>query len=130
MPPAPWLHHISLSVTDLDRSAAWYRRALDLGETARRDGPTWRKILLRSGSFVLSLTAHEGTAAEGSFDETTVGLDHVAIGCRDRSELDAWIAHLEAVDVPHAPITEAPHAHLVTCRDPDGTPVEFYWPVP
>ncbi len=56
-----------------------------------------------------------------------VGVDHIGFGCRSRAELDAWIAHLETQGVTRSEVTETPRAHLVTCRDPDGIPLEFYW---
>lgn len=129
MPPDAWLHHVALTVSDLDRSTAWYRRLLGDVEVIERDGRTWRRVLLRSPGLTLSLTVHDGTDASDRFSERRVGLDHLAIGCRERADLEAWVAHLDALGVPHAPITEAPHAHLVACHDPDGISVEFYWSV-
>lgn len=127
MPPAAWLHHVALTVTDLERSTDWYRRLLGDAEVISRDGPTWRRVLLRSPGLVLSLTVHAGTDPSDHFSERRVGLDHLAVGCRERADLDAWVAHLDALGVRHGPITEAPHAHLVACHDPDGIAVEFYW---
>lgn len=126
-PPRPRLHHVGLTVTDLDRSVAWYQRVLGLEEVVRRDGPTWRRVLVRAPGFALSLSVHDTTSSHDRFDEARVGLDHLAIGCDTRSELDAWVARLDELGVPHAPVTEAPHAHLVACHDPDGIAVEFYW---
>lgn len=125
--PVPWLHHIALTVTDLDASTAWYRQVLGLDEVVKRNGPTWQRVLLRRGSFALSLTVHDETDVADRFDERRVGLEHLAIGCHDRDELDAWVARLDELGVSHAPVTEAPHAHLVACQDPDGVAVEFYW---
>lgn len=129
MPPEPWLHHVALTVTDLEASTAWYRRVLGLGEPVARDGPTWQRVLLRSssGGFALSLSVHHGTSADDRFDPARVGMDHLAIGCRTRAELEGWVAHLDELGVAHAAVTEAPHAHLVACHDPDGIAVEFYW---
>lgn len=129
MTPEPWLHHVALTVTDLDTATEWYRRVLGLDEPVPRDGPTWRRVLLRaaSGGFALSLSVHDATGADDRFDPARVGMDHLAIGCRSREELDRWVAHLDGLGIDHAAVTEAPHAHLVACHDPDGIPVEFYW---
>lgn len=129
MPPRPRLHHLSVTVTDLDGAADFYRRVLGLDEVGTRQGPTWRKAILAADGFLLSLTAHDTTAAGDRFDEARVGLDHLAIGCDRRDDLDAWLAHVDGLGIERSDVTQAPHAHLFTCRDPDGTPVEFYWPV-
>lgn len=128
MPPDASLHHLALTVTDLERSVAWYRDLLGSVEVVTRDGPTWRRRLLRTpGGLALALTVHDGTEPEDRFDERRVGIDHLAIGCATRSDLDAWVAHLDDLGITHGPVTEAPHAHLVACHDPDGIAVEFYW---
>ncbi|MFA9444926.1 VOC family protein [Egicoccus sp. AB-alg6-2] len=129
MPPRPRLHHVSVSVTDLEASANWYRRVLAVEEIGTRQGAGWRKSVLGTDGFLVSLTRHDAADADDRFDETRVGLDHLAIGCDRREDLDAWLAHVDELGLERSPVTEAPHAHLFTCRDPDGMPVEFYWPV-
>ena len=123
----PNIAHIALSVSDLDRSEAWYRRLLDVHQSSRRTGPTWRRVILQANTVRLSLTAHNGTASTDRFDERRIGLDHIAIGCRDRTALDSWINHIDTLGLSRGPVVEAEHAHLFVCRDPDGIPVEFYW---
>ena len=127
MPPPTWIHHISLSVTDADRSAAWYRRVLGVEDAGRRDGTMWQRVLLQGGNFILSFTAHSQTQPIDTFDPERVGLDHVGIGCRDRDELLAWVRHIDDLGITRSDIIEAPHAVLFTCPDPDGIPLEFYW---
>lgn len=129
MPPSPRVHHVSFSVTDLDASTDFYRRLLDAEQVGTREGPAWRKTLVGTDGFLLSLTAHDATDPDGRFSETRPGLDHVGIGCGSREDLDAWLAHVDGLGFERSVVTEAPHAHLFTCRDPDGTPIEFYWPV-
>ena len=121
-------HHLTLSVTDLPRSVDWYERVLGMSKTADREGPTWIRALLRSeGGLVIGLTAHEGTPG-GRFDERRVGLDHLSIACADRAEVEAWERHLDELGVEHGALVDAGYGHVLTSRDPDGIPVEFFAP--
>jgi catechol-2,3-dioxygenase len=79
------------------------------------------------GGLVISLTAHEGTPG-GRFDERRVGLDHLSIACEDRAEVEAWERHLNELGVEHGELVDAGYGHVLTSRDPDGIPVEFFAP--
>lgn len=129
MPPRPSLHHVSITVTDLDAATDFYTRLFDADQVGTRETPAWRKALVGTDGFLMSLTQHAAAEAGVRFDETRPGLDHLAIGCTSRDDFDAWLAHVDGLGIERSEVTEAPHAHLFTCRDPDGTPVEFYWPV-
>jgi glyoxylase I family protein len=124
--PHPVLSHIALTVTDLERSTTWYRHLFGIEEVLERDRATWHRRVLRRDGFQMSLSVHEATRPEDRFDETRVGMDHVAIGCRDRAELDAWLSHVDALGIEHAPVTETPETWVVAVHDPDGIPIEFF----
>ena len=48
-------HHITLTVTDLPRSVEWYERVLGMTKVADREGPTWKRALMRSeGGLVIA----------------------------------------------------------------------------
>jgi glyoxylase I family protein len=129
-PPVPEptsFHHVTLTVTDLARSVAWYEQALRLNKIADREGDGWTRALLRAPSgLIIGLTEHAGGNADDHFDPTRVGLDHLSIGCADRSGVEAWAAHLDEVGVAHGEIADAAAGHVLVCRDPDGIPVEFF----
>jgi hypothetical protein len=95
-------HHITLTVTDLPRSIDWYERVLGMTKVADREGPTWKRALMRSeGGLVIGLTAHEGTGSD-RFDERRVGLDHLSIACEDRAEVEAWERRYKTAVNPNA----------------------------
>jgi len=122
-------HHVTLTVTDLGRSIDWYERVLGMTKVADREGPTWNRALMRSeGGLVIGLTAHEGTGGD-RFDERRVGLDHLSIACEGRDEVEAWERHLTELGVEHGDLVDAGYGHVLTSRDPDGIPVEFFAPV-
>ena len=101
------IHHLGLTVRDVEASARWYADVLGfrrIGEFVSPDGG-WRKVFLSHDelSTRISLAEHREGGPD-PFDETRVGLDHLAFGVSDRGELDAWAARLAAASVVHSPI--------------------------
>jgi glyoxylase I family protein len=121
-------HHLALSVSDLPRSVGWYERVLEMRKVVDREGPTWVRALMRSeAGLVISLTAHHDTG-EDRFDERRVGLDHLSIACDNRDDVAAWERRLNELGVEHGGIVDTEYGHVLTSRDPDGIPVEFFAP--
>jgi glyoxylase I family protein len=123
------IHHINFSVTDLDRSAAWYQDVLGLTpgwEMPDVEGRGQKVVLLQPGSqfrFVLSYhTRNDGEAAS----EFRAGMDHIALTVADRSELEAWARRFDEKEVPHSEIKEGATGWLITFRDPDNIQFEVY----
>ncbi|TAM86273.1 MAG: VOC family protein [Jatrophihabitans sp.] len=128
MPTARALSHVTLTVTDLEASVAWYGRALGLARGPDMSGPGWRRTLMLGPSgLVIGLQAHERTAASDRFDEARVGLDHLSIACVDRAEVQDWLTGLDELGVAHSAVSAEP-ANVATCRDPDGIAIEFFAP--
>jgi catechol 2,3-dioxygenase-like lactoylglutathione lyase family enzyme len=129
MPDAAAFHHVTLSVTDAEASAAWYCRVLDGEAVARRQGDGWRRVLVRSrGGVVVGLTQHQATRAGDRFDPTRVGLDHLSVACPDAAAVEAWQSKLAAVGVETGAIRREAYGTTVVAKDPDGIPVEFFAP--
>ena len=127
MPDASAFHHVTLSVTDAEASAVWYCRALDAEVVARREGDSWRRVLVRShGGVVVGLTQHDATADGDRFEPTRVGLDHLSVACRDTAEVEAWSEHLAGVGVSRGEIRWEAYGTTVVAKDPDGIALEFF----
>jgi glyoxylase I family protein len=133
VPALGGLHHIGLTVTDIEASEAWYTRVLGLSGAfvEPHNGGTGYAVVLHrpdSGLF-LGLDKHHTNEGE-RFEESRTGLDHVAFQVAERSELDAWVAHLDRHGVRHSGIAEFsepfPFAVLVF-RDPDNIQLELIW---
>jgi catechol 2,3-dioxygenase-like lactoylglutathione lyase family enzyme len=119
--------HVGLSVTDLDRSVAWYTDVLGLKMLAPTDAPGMRRVLLvHPGSGLLvGLAQHErGTGA--TFDETVSGLDHLAFNVSDRDGLVAWEERLKEKGVTYSPIQDTAYGSVLNFRDPDSIQLELF----
>jgi len=125
--PAPFLHHVGLSVRDIDRSADWYARLLELTLVAEIDDPAPFKIFMTPHGQAIDLRQDPRVCPE-PFTQTRVGLDHVAFSCNDEAELDAWLALFRSNGVVESGITTSPFGAHLNLRDPDGIPLEFYLP--
>jgi glyoxylase I family protein len=126
------IHHLGLTVRNVDASAAWYREVLGFrrdGELQAPDGARRRIFPRHDGLDVrLGLTQHR-SGDRGPFDEARVGLDHLAFRVGDRQELAAWAERLAAAGVTHSPVAAAnsiPGAAVLVFRDPDGIQLEFF----
>jgi glyoxylase I family protein len=126
------LHHLGLTVTDVDASARWYQEVLGfqrIGEYTSPNGAR-RKIFLAHDQLRirLGLCQHRNTP-DRPFDEVTVGLDHLAFGVADSAELNTWVGRLQALGVPHSPVVPAnsvPGAFVLVFRDPDNIQLELF----
>lgn len=126
------VHHLALTVTDVDRSVPWYARVLELEEVARREDPETglRKVVLRSPSegFSVVLVEHQNTGRP-PFDERRTGLDHVAFKVSSRSELAEWEARLSEYGVTYTPVANSrtlEGSSVIVFRDPDGIQLEIW----
>lgn len=85
------IHHLGFSVRDVEVSAAWYADVLGFHRAREYTAPdgSRRKVFLRHDGLRVrvDLTQHQDGSAE-LFDETRVGLDHLAFAVSSREELD------------------------------------------
>ena len=128
MPDITGAHHAALTVTDLDRSLAWYTDLLGLVELFGDDREEGRlRVLAHPDSgWILGLRQYPQKPG-GTFDEFRTGLDHFAFGVPDRAALDAWEEELRRRgDIPFTPIVDTPIGSVIVFRDPDNIQLEFW----
>lgn len=118
------VHHVTLTVTDLEASLPWYREVLGFETVGRQDTGTLRKAKAVRGTQVVTFVEH-ADAVTGRFDPRRVGLDHLAFAVTDDA-LGQWIEHLDAFGVEHSPRTPAATGTMITFTDPDGIALELY----
>ncbi len=135
----PRLHHIALTVTDVDASVRWYEAVFDLKlvmDVPHRGGVG---KLLADESWELAIVLHRHDTNDGAvFSETVTGLDHVGLLVPTRGDLEAWQAHLQAhgvapSDVADSPLTQSPiadeaYGSVLVFRDPDNIQLEMFAP--
>jgi catechol 2,3-dioxygenase-like lactoylglutathione lyase family enzyme len=126
------IHHIGFTVADVERSAQWYVEVLGFEEVGqyRSAAAERHKIFLRHRRLGvrLGLVEHEASTG-GAFDETQVGLDHLAFAVSSRADLDQWAERLARAGVDFSPIAESltiSDAAVLVFRDPDNIQLELF----
>ena len=56
------------------------------------------------------------------------GLDHVALACADRAELEVWQDRLDGLGIKHGGIVDAHYGSGLSFKDPDGVALELFAP--
>lgn len=124
-------HHVALSVSDRDASAAWYHEILGLEELFREEGDTRRACVMRfpTGGYSVGLVEHIPRRCE-AFDPRQLGLDHLAFTVGSREQLEQWAGRLSAAGVEHSGVVEIPPGAILNFRDPDGIALALFWDRP
>lgn len=134
------IHHIRLTVTDIDRSRKFYTDLLGFKvavEAPASDDPKsdpsypvlWGGCVMANGDYLLGLRP---VAAKGDrFDEDRVGLDHLSFGLESRAKLDEAIRMLDQRGVPHGAVRELTSFGICVLpfRDPDNIQLELTAPL-
>jgi catechol 2,3-dioxygenase-like lactoylglutathione lyase family enzyme len=111
--------HISLTVTNLDRSERFYTEILGLLRLA--DFGHVRILIHRQTSFLVGLIRHDAT--DGTpFTELNTGLDHLGFAASSRDELVEWERRFVAHGVEHTPIRDMELGYHLNFRDPTTSP--------
>lgn len=119
------VHHIVLTVTDVEKSTAFYEKILGVQAFPGDD-----RVRCISGKiFLLCLQRPPRQGLPNDrFDENRVGLDHLGFAVETRKQLEDLLAVLEELKVPTAGIEFDPdgQGEYVCFRDPDNVQIEFY----
>lgn len=133
------MHHIALTVRDLDASVRWYEQVFDVRHQMDSPHPGGLARLLADETWGLVFALHRHDAnADELFAETRTGLDHLGLSVPSRDDLIAWQSHLaehgvvraDAADRPltQSPIADEPYGSVLVFRDPDNIQLEMFAP--
>ena len=132
------LHHVRLTVTDIDRSKAFYTTLLGsepvIDESAHVGEPGVKEsqeqfyggCVFAVGDQILGL--RPVAEAGDTFSSTRVGLDHVGLQVGSRSDLDKAVQRLDAEGIVHGEITDIGSMVILSLQDPDDINLELAFP--
>lgn len=124
----PAITHVAVTVTDLERSEAWYTKVLGVAPVLDEDTGPFRHIVYELHGTLLGLHGFPKLNATAPFDERRPGLDHIAFGCANRDELVEWAERLDGMGIEHGGIKDAPYGSGLSFRDPDNIALELFAP--
>lgn len=127
--------HVRLTVTDIDRSRAFYEAIFGLpvafelpadADEATREQLSflYGGVLYQLGDSLLGLRP----VADDSFQEDRVGLDHVSFAVADRAALDSAVILLDEQGVGHGEVKDIGVGYILEFRDPDNIALELFAP--
>jgi catechol-2,3-dioxygenase len=129
MPALDAFSHVSLTVTDPQRSAGFYNRVLGTKTVFTADGATGCLVIVARPGVMIALRDHPETTDE-HFDPARIGLDHIAFEVPSQAELEAWHARLLAESVTCSGIEKSPFGLHLNLKDPDNIAIELFVPQP
>jgi glyoxylase I family protein len=120
------IHHITLLVKDLSRSAAFYRNVLGLRlvkQTVNEDDRSARHFIFgdEDGLMITCLEypdLDEGKVGRGS-------THHFALAVDSEAELAAWKQYLDQKGIPTTDVMDRDDFRSIYLRDPDGHIIEI-----
>jgi glyoxylase I family protein len=121
------IHHITLLVSDVERSLEFYRNVLGMRlveQTVNDDDRSARHFIFGDADGRPLVTCLEYP----DLDEGKVGrgsTHHFALGVETEEELAAWRGYLTEKGIPTTDVLDRTGAKSIYLRDPDGHIVEI-----
>jgi glyoxylase I family protein len=121
----PGIHHITLRVSDYQRSRKFYTEVL--GFKIALEQPNL--FIFFAGSTAIGVRGPEKATPESDvFNPFRTGLDHLALACEEIEELKHVASELERAGIDNTGIKtdEALNKKYVAFKDPDRISWEYY----
>ena len=127
MPSITGFSHVSLSVSDRERSAVWYQEVMGFERHSEVTADTFTRTRMRQpdSGIMVTLTQHAQGVGD-RFAETRTGMDHLSLQVPSLEDLQEWKRRFEEHEVDHSEIKETgPGSAMITFRDPDNIQLEL-----
>ena len=134
------IHHVAYRCRDAKETVLWYRRMLNMDfvlaiaenevPSTKQPDPYMHVFLDAGAGNVLAFFELPTQAPMGRDSNTPAWVQHIAFKVRDRAELLAFKAHLEAQGVDVLGVTDHGLFHSIYFFDPNGHRVELACPDP
>ncbi len=138
--PVGDIHHLRLTVTDVEASRSFYTSLLGFDvavesppagdpAAAEMNKILFGGVVMVRGSLLMGL--RPVAPAGDRFDEDRVGLDHLSFSVPGRGDLDLALSRFDELGVPHGEITALPSfgIYVLPFRDPDNIQLELTAPM-
>ena len=131
------LHHLRITVTNLERSRAFYQDVLGFEVAAESPGDVddpevradasqlYGGVVFQSNGILFGL--RPVAEASDRFDSTRVGIDHLSFAVTSVDDLHAAVKRLEEAGVEHGEVKELTDfgIAILSFSDPDGIHLEL-----
>ena len=125
----PGFTHVAVTVADLSASVPWYSRLFESEPVLDEDtGPFRHVVYALDGGALFGLHQFPDGLRVAGFDPRRPGLDHIAFGCAERTDLERWQNRLDTLGIAHGGIVDAHYGSGLSFKDPDGVALEFFAP--
>jgi glyoxylase I family protein len=121
------VHHVALTVTDVERASEFYTEIVGFQLVAT----VAPKAFLSNGTMLLALgPAPNRPLNDDQFDENRVGLDHISFSVGSRDDLERAVRFFNEKGVSHGEIKDLPgfQIYVLAFRDPDNIQLELTAP--
>ncbi|HEX6981839.1 MAG TPA: VOC family protein [Balneolaceae bacterium] len=121
----PGIHHLALRTTNYERSKRFYVNTLGFKQILEKPG----LCIFQAGNTPIAILGPDKSTSDGDrFDPYRTGLDHLALGCESREDLEKVsqaLAHngIENTGIKHDEVLDKDY---IAFKDPDRISWEYY----
>lgn len=123
-PKTPGIHHLTLRASNYDRAKEFYTQKLGFDIVLEKPN----LFIFFAGGTAIAVRGPVESTAKEPFNPFSVGMDHVALGCEERNELERVAFALNSHDIQNSGIKvdDTLGKEYIAFKDPDMISWEFY----